>query len=144
MSTLKNKIDSEVFSRYYVMAEHWKSDVEFYGDELQFLNSLINKYFVYLLTDESLKDVQALAVRITDTTKSRDKLLPDIIRYMLSIKRQLTEDEEIHIKEAKATHVKLDEQMNEFVNSFKLLKKDVFSVIEKVLEKEKVKKLIGA
>lgn len=144
MSSSKRKKENEVLSEYYVLSEHWKSDFDFYRDELQFLSSLINKYFIYLLHDKTLSDMQKLAGRLSKTTQERVDITESIIGYMGKIKSIITTDKELNTNDFQTDHAKLEVRMADFLKSFRVLKKDVFSVTQEILESEKVKKLLSA
>ncbi|MEQ8477181.1 hypothetical protein [Fulvivirga sp.] len=144
MSSSKRKKENEVLSEYYVLSEHWKSDFDFYRDELQFLSSLINKYFIYLLHDKTLSDMQKLAERLSKTTQERVDITESIIDYMGKIKSFMTTDKELNANDFQTDHAKLEVRMADFLKSFRVLKKDVFSVTQEILENEKVKKLLSA
>ena len=132
------------FSQSYIKAEHWKSDCEFYRDELNFLSSLINKYFIFLINGDELSKIQDLAVRITRTKQREEDLVKDIIDFMTGIKTNMTEVNKVYFKEINEAEANLEEQMNDFIHVFKELKSDVFQITEKMLENDKVKRLIGA
>lgn len=42
----------------YVLTGHWKSDLEFYRDDLKFLQQLIDKYFIWMVRKENLDEVR--------------------------------------------------------------------------------------
>ena len=42
----------------YVLSEHWRSDLEFYKDDLLFLHHLVDKYFIWITKSENLELVK--------------------------------------------------------------------------------------
>lgn len=144
MPSTNNIKDNEFLSQHYVLAEQWKSDCEFYSDELKFLNSLINKYFIYLIDGDKLTKIQDLATRLTRAEQKQEDLIKDIIAFMGGVKTNITEDNQVYFKEINAEHSQLETRLEDFVNLFKDLKVDIFQITEKILEQDKVKKLIGA
>jgi hypothetical protein len=58
----------------YILAEHWKSDLEFYKDDLRFLHHLIDEYFVWFAHREHLNEMRNLAGRLS-------KLVKNVIGY---------------------------------------------------------------
>jgi hypothetical protein len=48
------------WQQLYALTEHWKSDMEFYKYEIQFLKQLINKYFIWLVEDERINKIRVL------------------------------------------------------------------------------------
>ena len=42
----------------YVLTEHWRSDFQFYKDDLRFLHHLIDKYFMWITKPENFDLVE--------------------------------------------------------------------------------------
>lgn len=139
----KDKV-TEKLSSSYVLAENWKSELDFYSDELNFLTMLISKYFILLLGEEDFPSLPKLVDRLKETKKVREELLKDVMEYMSKVKMLLTNDLNPKDFNAKKEHVKLETSLTLFSRSFRSLKGQVFSRIEEVTEHEKVKRLIQA
>jgi hypothetical protein len=67
----------------YILAEHWKSDLEFYKDDLRFLHHLIDEYFVWFAHREHLNEMRNLAGRLS-------KLVKNVIGYTRKISKHLS------------------------------------------------------
>lgn len=144
MLSVKKEKENVVLSKYYVLSEHWKSDFDFFRDECQFLSSILNKYFVYILQDRALAEIQKLAERLSTATKTREEITKSIIDYMADIKSSITLENESQINEIELAHARLERSIADFVKTFKALKRDVFLIAEEILQSEKVKKLLSA
>jgi hypothetical protein len=142
-----SRSDEIALGKFYVLAEHWKSDLEFYKDELNFLSSLINKYFLWLIKDQELPKIQLVAARLDKNVKTRAELSKKTINYMSDIKEMmdysLKQGDKKLDKQLEEQHEKLEEDMTLFMKNFRALKKDIFSITEAVMEQEKVKRLIS-
>ena len=58
MSTHSNNPDGTSFEyenckELYILTKHWKSDLEFYKDDLRFLHNLVDKYLIWITKKES-------------------------------------------------------------------------------------------
>jgi len=66
----------------YALTEHWKTDLEFYKYELQFLQQLINKYFILLMEDKNI---------------NRIRMLVNKLRGMEIVQQNITEGTTLHM-----------------------------------------------
>jgi len=127
----------------YILAEHWKSDMEFYTDELQFLKGLIDKYFILLIKDDGIQHIQALTSKLSASEQELTQLTSGIKRHLHHleelIENSFVYDQEVFRKE----HAQLEDDITKFTESFKLLKKDIFLVTKQLLEEKKIKQLIS-
>jgi uncharacterized protein (DUF3820 family) len=57
------------YQQLYILAEHWKSDLEFYKDDLRFLHHLIDEYFVWF-AHKHLNEMRNLAGRLSKLVKN--------------------------------------------------------------------------
>ncbi|WP_299524390.1 hypothetical protein [uncultured Lutibacter sp.] len=48
----------------YILTEHWKSDMLFYKEDLNFLNHLIDKYFIWISKKEDADLVKKIDTSI--------------------------------------------------------------------------------
>ncbi len=132
----------------YVLAAHWKTELDFYLDELNFLNTLINKYFVFLIRDYHLVEVQKITAALTNTMKKQAAIVDKINAYKSALKALISkvpmsiESKQIH--QLSEDHEHIENEFSEFAKDFRMLKREIFKITEKVLETEKVKKLISA
>ena len=44
----------------YILSKHWKSDLEFFKDDLRFLHHLVDKYIIWITKKENLEMVTAI------------------------------------------------------------------------------------
>ena len=50
----------------FKLGEHWQSELTFYKDETRFLTDLFNKYFMKLVEDEGLQNLQILVKQLSE------------------------------------------------------------------------------
>ena len=79
------------WSELYVLTEHWKSDLEFYKDDLRFLHHLIEKYFMWITKPENLDMVKELKVGLFDLKNKCQDLLDKVQRHRTQL-GQMVED----------------------------------------------------
>ena len=137
MLTEKKENGYDVLSKYYALSEHWKSDFDFYHEECQFLSSLVNKYFVFLLEGMALSEIQKLAAKLSVVSKTTEDIRKSINDYMGDIKAFIALEEEYRFEVVLSKHIKLERRISDYVKSFKKIKGDVFLVTEEILHNEK-------
>lgn len=67
----------------YVLAEHWKSDLLFYKDDLRFLHHLIDKYFIWITKAENMAMVKAIKTDIVKLGTTCDDLLDKVGKHII-------------------------------------------------------------
>jgi len=63
METFRNRpkgdyIQEADWQSLYVLTEHWKSDLEFFKLDLDFLGKLLDKYFIWITRKENIHEVK--------------------------------------------------------------------------------------
>ncbi|WKK80625.2 hypothetical protein [Marivirga arenosa] len=144
MDFVRNTESLEVYSQYYIEAENWKSDIEFYIIEHKFMSTLINKYFTFLISKEYLDETQDIVLRLSKLENIGKDLIKDVEDFMHGVKTNLTKDDQMFYKRLNSEKEKLGRRVEAFSHIFKHIKTDVFKITEKILGNEKVKKLISA
>jgi hypothetical protein len=129
------------YQQLYILAEHWKSDLEFYKDDLRFLHHLIDEYFVWFAHREHLNEMRNLAGRLSEISKKCDGILGKISKHLSHLAELIDDPFKYDSHKFRNEHEKLEFEMAHFIKRFRKLKKETFTVAEKVIE-EDVKKLI--
>jgi len=91
----------------YFLTKHWKSDLLFYRDDLNFLDNLIDKYLIWIFNKHLL--------HLAD-------LMEDPFKY------------DSH--QFRAEHQQLEDDITNFVKVFRNNRKEVFEVTKMVIESD--------
>jgi hypothetical protein len=128
--------EKQEWSKLYILAEHWQSDLKFFQEELRFLHRIIKRFLLWLNEDENILSTRSLVNRITETEKERHTLDEHVSKHMMHI-REIMENPFVY-NESKVTdeHVRLEVEFSDFVKNFRKLKGQVFTEAERVIEKE--------
>lgn len=130
------------WDQLYVLTEHWLTDMGFYNDEIRFLENLIDKYFMWLLDDQKIDNVQTLLRQLETTSKTRDALEQDIRKHLQHIE-ELKENAFSHDEqEYRDGQENLEEELMKFIHTFKQIKKEVFAATEEIMESEKLRNIL--
>ncbi len=127
----------------FVLAEHWQSDVLFFTDELRFLRSLVDKYFLWLIDENHIAATKKMAIKLGKTEKGRS-LLDQSVRNHLKHLANLIENPFAHdAQSCKDEHAKLEAWLAEFSKEFREVKREIFHLTEQVMESKKAQYVLG-
>jgi hypothetical protein len=141
--TTASGYEENTWQQFFVLAEHWQSDLKFFADELQFLKNIIDKYFIWLTDEKNVADTQHLTADLINLEKSRAyieqkvenhlKDLASLIKHAVSQTAQNNKDE----------HGELQIALAVFVKDFRQMKRRIFEVTKRVMESEKDHRLLS-
>jgi hypothetical protein len=138
-----NFVNEADWQGLHTLSLHWKSDMAFYIDELRFLRKLIDKYFVWLMKDESIKMTEDILSRLTKVQYRAEDLVSSIDKHVKYIVKEIKHPLVHNDSAFRNDHAKLEELIATFLKDFRPLKKEVFNLAEDVLMEEKVKHLMA-
>lgn len=123
------------WEKMYVLVRYWRSDLEFYLEDLNFLTKLVKKYSIWVKRTDNSEEVEKMSAE-----------LQDIIRHGKALKAKLEEhqsklagliDHKSNNSEVtEIEHEALEKEISEFVKNFRANRRNVFKVSEKVLDSE--------
>ncbi len=122
----------------YVLNEHWKSDIEFYRDDLRFLHHLIEKYIIWITKQENLEMVKKLKTGLYDmNTKSKD-LLEKVSKHGMQLGYLVEDSSKVDAGIIKTELEHLEEEISQFVKSFRENRREVFRITEYAIDSEQL------
>lgn len=130
----KDYISNASWEELHVLTEKWKSDLEFYNFELNFLHKLIDKYYIWLTNDELINDIEGAASRVFAADRARNTLSIKTLQHLRHLEEIIENEFPYNAQEFRQEHEELENKLASFYKNFKLLKKEVFSLTEQVLE----------
>jgi hypothetical protein len=139
----KQTKDSELYSlengpwnELYVLTEHWKSDIEFYRDDLRFLHHLIEKYFIWITKPENLELVKELQQGLFGLNKKSDDLREKTGKHLIQLGKLVENPNSGNAGVIKTEHEHLEEEITDFVKEFRRNRKEVFVLTEYIIDSE--------
>lgn len=121
----------------YAVSRHWKSDLFFFGDEVNFFHLLITKHLSILISPASTNPVRRLIARVNDLEALRQSLLGKIEAHILHIETFIENPFAHNSQDYRDTHEKLESEFAIFVKTYKDIKTEVFKMTESVLQLKK-------
>ncbi|MBT8280140.1 MAG: hypothetical protein KJO16_01080 [Muriicola sp.] len=128
----------------YVLVNHWKSDLEFYKDDIRFLQQLIEKYIIWITKKENMDRVAGIRKKEHDLALSCDKLHNKTKDHLGSIADFIDGKATISEDEFLTMHGKLEKSLSEFVKDFRESRKEVFKVTEYVMDSEELQNILDS
>ncbi|MCK0144916.1 hypothetical protein MWU78_04555 [Arenibacter sp. F26102] len=128
----------------YVLTEHWKSDLEFYRDDLRFLHHLIDKYFMWITKPENLDMVKELKAGLFDLKKKNRDLLEKVGRHKNTLGHMVENHNKADAGIIRTEHEHLEEEVENFVKKFRSNRKEVFAITEFIIDSESLANLMGS
>lgn len=122
----------------YVLCEYWKSDLEFYNDDLRFLHHLIEKYFIWITKSENLELAREIKVNLFKVKKKCQDLIDKVGKHIIQLGHQIEkskmDDAGIFVME----HEHLENEIADFVKSFRDNRREVFAITNYVIDSEEL------
>ena len=128
----------------YVLSEHWKSDLEFYSDDLRFLHHLIEKYLMWISKPENLELVKELNKELFDLQKKVKDLLEKVRKHRTRLGYLVENPNHADAGIIKTDHGHLEEEMAQFVKIFRNNRKEVFKITEYIVDSEQIANIMDS
>ncbi len=121
-------------------SREWLSEIDFWKDELRFMQNLLQKHFLFFFEKEGVTAVNELTTRLSSTlTEGLNQLEQDVQlhekRLVALIKSSKKQREDAYRME----HGQLEDRLNQYAKHFKKVKRELFKMAEAVLKEEKMK-----
>ena len=123
--------------RQAVIVKHWQSDVAFFQDEIYFLATLMDTYLKWLMIDENIGRTRVVASQVAKTGNECKLLDQQLRRHLEAISSAIKERSPEADKELMQEQERLESVFTKYVKEFREIKKEVFSLTERVMESEK-------
>lgn len=130
------------WEKLYVLTRYWRSDLEFYLEDMRFLNKLIGKYSIWLKRNENSETVSRVARELLGLTENGENLLVRVKEHFKKIGNLIKHKNKEKSEELKMDHEALENEISQFVKDFRTNRRQVFKVSEKVIDSENLTDLM--
>ena len=120
----------------YVLTKHWKSDLLFYKNDLKFLDHLIGKYFIWISKKEDSDAVRSIEKSIMKTDKICSNLLKRTEKHLMHLADLMEDPFKYDSHQFRTEHQQLEDDITNFVKTFRDNRKEVFEVTSLVVESD--------
>lgn len=134
-----NYIQEATWQELYMLTESWKNDLEFYLLDIDFLERLVDTYFVKYLTNQNFDEIRELQRELLERKNKCKNLLKRIQIHFEHIVDLIDEPLMYDASIFRTEHELLEDEISEFILMLKAIKYAVFNTTKDVLESEKPK-----
>jgi len=120
----------------YVLTKHWKSDLLFYRDDLNFLDNLIDKYIIWISKKEDMEAVRIIDKSILETNKKCADLLHKVNKHLTYLANLMENPFKYDAHKFRVDHQQLEDELTNFVKAFRNNRNEVFKVTSHVVEND--------
>jgi hypothetical protein len=138
-----NYLQSAEWQELHVLTSHWQSDMAFFEDELRFIDVLLDKYFNALIDPENMDATKSIAANLTNLKSNRELMTARIAEHLHHIKTLMTNSSSQDAAAFREEHVRLEDDLTDFVKTFRAVKREIFNLTERIARTEKLKHLIS-
>ncbi|AMP97543.1 hypothetical protein AY601_0591 [Pedobacter cryoconitis] len=123
---------------YYINAKRWNADLEFYKDEIDFLNKLLKEKFSHLTNTKRSIVVIHLIDKLAEVVNEKHQV-KELLDNQLKDLELLAEDLLIENKETIAgKQAHLEYLIRDLVNEYREIKKSIFVLLDQILTEDRL------
>lgn len=120
----------------YVLTKSWKSDLEYYKDDLEFLDYLVDKNFIWISNYQNFEKVFKLQKKLIVTEKLCASLLFMVNKHLTYIADLIYNPYKYDSYQFRREHQMLEDKITHFLNELRASRKEVFALTENVIKSE--------
>ncbi len=139
--TKKEKTKKKLF-KFHDQATTWLSDLEFIKDEQIFLEHLLSSHFLELSTEKLYDPTRKLIKRLIEVKKMGNDLFDTIQLHDKHLSILIESSKNNGKKRFNKEHDRIKKEFENYIFSFKYVKKKIFKMIKEIMIKGKQKLLI--
>jgi len=141
METFRNRLkNGEIkqanWQELYILTRHWKSDLEFYIEDLQFLQRLIDRYSLWIKKEQNSLMVNKLVSDLRQLSGDGKRILDRIQDHLGELASLMNGDKGLDPEVFIRDHEVLEDEISRFVKGFRNNRKEVYRVTEEVMDSE--------
>ena len=141
-STQENTFEAVNWQELYILTDHWKSDLNFYKDDLRFLHHLIEKYIIWITKEDNLNLVQEIKKNLFEIRNEGIDLMKEVISHQSNLGLMVENPVQSSNPQFVKDHEVLEDKISKYVKSFRSNRKEVFKITEYIIDSEKLPNIL--
>jgi hypothetical protein len=141
-STQQNTIGEVNWQELYILTDHWKSDLNFYKDDLRFLHHLIDKYIIWITKDDNLNMVQEIKKNLFEIRNISVDLMKEVTSHQGNLGLMVENPVQTSNPQFMKDHEVLEDKISNFVKLFRSNRKEIFKITEYVIDSEELPNIL--
>ncbi|MFD2161977.1 hypothetical protein ACFSJU_06200 [Paradesertivirga mongoliensis] len=111
----------------YVLTTHWLSDIGFFEQEINYFQSLINRYFLPAVEEQNVMLIQSLASHFESLDLRKEQLKNNIIQHQQHLSTFLDKSQVENEAHLNVLHSNLEGKLFEFIKTLRQIKLEFFN-----------------
>lgn len=144
MNTQTDAQISSELQEIHLLNKQWLSDVFFLEDETRFFQKLFDSVLSSAIRKELFQEVQFVNASITELEDRRTQLKALIINYQHLVESILVDSTEQFGLDFIKKNAAIANEIKELFNSDKLIKKELYELVESIIRQDKAGHLLNA
>ena len=140
--TQQNTIGEVNWQELYILTDHWKSDLNFYKDDLRFLHHLIDKYIIWITKDDNLNMVQEIKKNLFEIRNKSMDLMKEVTTHLGNLGLMVENPDQSSNPQFIEDHEALEDKISKFAKLFRSNRKEVFSITEYIIDSEELPNIL--
>lgn len=137
METLSSQLSkSEKWQELYILSRHWKADLDFYLQDISFLERIIGRYVIWVRSSENSQAVNTLLSDLKGLKEEGQALNQELDKQLKTLENLLTGNTKAIPDDLSSTQESLEGHTSEFVKGFRKNRQEVYRVVEQVIDTE--------
>ncbi|TAI48426.1 hypothetical protein [Flagellimonas allohymeniacidonis] len=121
----------------YASSKEWKSDLDFFREDLQFLRNLMRSYFIWIVEKGNADDIRILNDGLNGLTRKCRCLIKKVDKHMESLVQVFEASYSEYFQRLSEEHSQLAVEVENLKKEFREVKKDVFVIAQHAIEIKK-------
>lgn len=126
----KNYSVDSTWDELYSLTDDWKSDMEFYGRELELLRHRVDENFVWLIKDGNFGNLQTIIKKIDSTILLHRKISSKIKEHLIKLEKLVMNVKLEDNQKVRDENLVLESQFSVFENYYSVLNGETFFIIQ--------------
>lgn len=137
-------LESKRADELHIESLNWISELKFIKDEQHFLDELLKSYTLQLIEDPNYDETIKIIKHLSKVRKLGEKMLKTMINHenglliLVDGIDQISEE-----KKYRDLHSKYLKDITNYFNDYKETKKEIFSLIKRIMKHEKQRRLLN-
>lgn len=132
----KGDIKKANWQELYILTRHWKSDLEFYVEDLQFLQRLIGKYSIWIEKSQNSVAVSKLLSDLHQLSDNGRNILEKLQHHLEQLSELMRGDTGVNPENFIKEHEVIEDEISQFVKGFRSNRKEVYRLTEEIMDSE--------
>lgn len=132
----KGDIKERDWEELYILTRHWKNDLHFYQEDLQFLQKLIGRYSIWVTSKENGKTTSTLLSNLHGLSNECKRLLKKLDQHLGNLSSLIQRKDVLNKEEVLEDQVNLEDTIADFIKGFRKNRQQAYRVSEKIMDSE--------